>query len=333
MIPSNDVPTPSRRARRTLAGALALLTAGALLLGACGGDSESSSDTTGPDGTTTTTIVRTSNLDDVKISGDTAVAPVVEFEPSFAGSEPQSRVVTEGTGETVSQGQLLGLDYVVIDGIDGSELETTWGQKPLTLPLNDINEQALKDALVGQKVGSRVAATLDTGAAARAAGQPTEGSQWVIFVLDIRSAVTIPTKAEGEAVTPPEGLPTVTEVNGIPAITLPGTPAPTTLVIQPLIKGPGPAVEQGQTVTLHYVGVKWSDGQEFDSSWARGTTISGAVDGFVPGFTEGLVGQTVGSRVMLIVPPDKGYGAQGTQDGSISGTETLVFVVDILAAS
>jgi peptidylprolyl isomerase len=304
-------------------------------LGACGGDSESSTTTTGPEGTTTTTIVRTSNLDDVKVSADTAVAPVVEFEPSFAGSEPQSRVVTEGTGETVAADQRVGLDYVVISGVDGTELETTWGKKPEVVALDDQLQASILSALVGQKVGSRVTASLDTGAAAAAAGQPTEGSQWVIFVFDIRSATTVPTRAEGEAVTPPDGLPTVTEVDGTPTITLPGTPPPTTLVVQPLIKGAGPAVEEGQTVTVQYVGVKWSDGQIFDSSWQNGKPIDFVVatGQVIAGFAEGLIGQTVGSRVLLVIPPDKGYGPQGNSQAGISGTETLVFVVDILAAA
>ena len=106
-------------------------------------------------------------------------------------------------------------------------------------------------------------------------------------------------------------------------------------MVQPLIVGDGPAVESGQTVTVQYVGVKWSDGSVFDSSWERGEPVDFPVGtgGVIAGFEEGLIGQTVGSRVMLIIPPDKGYGEQGNTQAGISGTETLVFVIDILAAS
>ena len=88
-------------------------------------------------------------------------------------------------------------------------------------------------------------------------------------------------------------------------------------MIQPLIVGDGPAVESGQTVTVQYVGVKWSDGSVFDSSWERGQPVDFPVGtgGVIAGFEEGLIGQTVGSRVMLIIPPDKGYGEQGNDPG------------------
>ena len=79
----------------------------------------------------------------------------------------------------------------------------------------------------------------------------------------------------------------------------------------------------------------WSSGTVFDSSCQRGARVHDFAIGagqVIPGWDEGLVGQTVGSRVLLVIPPDKGYGSTGSSDGSITGTDTLVFVVDILAA-
>ncbi len=326
MPTSTSSPPAPRYRRRLVAGGAALALAG-LLLGACSSDSsESSSTTTDPAAATTTTVVKTSSLDGVEVSKDIAVKPEVKFEPSFAEPDTtkvDSRVIVEGTGETVTDGQRVTLDYSVVSGVDGSELETTWGQKPEVVPLDSNLLEGIKNALVGQKVGARVLAT------------SYAQEIWVLFVFDIRSAVTVPTRASGEAVTPPPGLPTVTEEGGAPKITLTGDPAPTTLVIQPLIKGTGPEVQSGQTATVQYVGVKWSDGSVFDSSWQRGEAVDFPLDpgSVIIGFSEGLVGQTVGSRVMLIIPPDKGYGAQGNQQAGISGTETLVFVIDILAAS
>ncbi len=305
-----------------LAGSTLALTA--LLLGACSDDGESSSTTT--DQATTTTIVNTSSLADVEISTDVAVAPTVTFDPSFALADTttvDTEVVVPGEGATVEDGQRLSLDYVVISGIDGAELESTWGQGPETVPLDATLQEGIKSALVGQQVGARIAA------ASYAQGQ------WVIFVFDIRDTVTVPTSASGTDVAPVEGLPTVALVEGVPTVTLPGTPPPAELVVQPLIVGNGPAVESGQTVTVQYVGVKWSDGSIFDSSWDRGAPADFAVGtgNVIAGFEEGLIGQPVGSRVMLIIPPDKGYGEQGNPQAGISGTETLVFVIDILAAS
>jgi peptidylprolyl isomerase len=305
-----------------LAGSTLALTA--LLLGACSDDDGSSSTTT--DQATTTTVVNTSSLADVEISADTAVAPTVTFDPSFALADTtavETEVVVAGEGATVADGQRLSLDYVVISGIDGAELESTWGQQPEVVPLDATLQEGIKNALVGQQVGARVAAT------SYAQGQ------WVIFVFDIRDAVTVPTSASGTEVPPVDGLPTVAVVEGVPTVTLPGTPPPTELVIQPLIVGDGPTVESGQTVTVQYVGVLWSDGSVFDSSWERGAPVDFPVGtgGVLPGFEEGLIGQTVGSRVMLIIPPDEGYGEQGNPQAGITGTETLVFVIDVLAAS
>ena len=112
-------------------------------------------------------------------------------------------------------------------------------------------------------------------------------------------------------------------------------PPPRQLVVQPLIKGTGAAVTAGQTITVHYTGVIYGSGKQFDSSWDRGTPAD-FTDRYRRGDsrvgTQGLVGQTVGSQVLLVVPPDQGYGTSGNSQAGISGTDTLVFVVDILDA-
>jgi len=104
------------------------------------------------------------------------------------------------------------------------------------------------------------------------------------------------------------------------------------LVAQPVIQGEGDLVEVGDSVTVHYTGWLW-DGEQFDSSWDRGApaTFRLADGALIDGWVQGLAGQAVGSQVLLVVPSDLGYGDAGT--GSIPGGATLVFVVDILAAS
>jgi len=105
--------------------------------------------------------------------------------------------------------------------------------------------------------------------------------------------------------------------------------------VQPLIKGTGPVVQSGQTISAQYTGVVWDTGKQFDSSWDRGQPTPFVIGKgqVIAGWDEGLVGQTVGSQVLLIVPPDKGYGASGQSSAGIKGTDTLVFVVDILAGT
>src|ERR1019366_1746039 len=127
------------------------------------------------------------------------------------------------------------------------------------------------------------------------------------------------------------------QAGAAPTITIPksGKP-PAGLVTKTLIKGSGPVVAKGQTVVTQYVGEIWRTSKVFDSSWSRGEpfgfTIGATPSQVITGWDKGLVGQTVGSRVMLVVPPADGYGKTGSTQAGIKGTDTLVVVVDILGA-
>ena len=119
-----------------------------------------------------------------------------------------------------------------------------------------------------------------------------------------------------------------------PTITFPGTPAPEGLQVSVLEPGDGPVVEVGDTIVVNYLGQVW-DGSIFDTSYDRGQTISfpigmGMVIG---GWDDGLVGKAIGSRVLLSIPPEHGYGERGVPQAGIKGGDTLVFVVDILGVS
>jgi peptidylprolyl isomerase len=120
-----------------------------------------------------------------------------------------------------------------------------------------------------------------------------------------------------------------------PKITIPKTAAPKTLRVKTLIKGCGPKVTKGDYIVVQYAGVVWRTKKAFDSTWSRrqpfGATIG--VDQVIKGWDKGLVGQTVGSRVLLVIPPADGYGPVGDPSAGIKGTDTIVFVVDILAAA
>ena len=114
---------------------------------------------------------------------------------------------------------------------------------------------------------------------------------------------------------------------------MPKVDPPTTLTIEALKKGSGKTVSAGDTVTVHYTGVIWASGTVFDSSWKGGKPISFATTGVIPGFGKALVGQKVGSQVIAVIPPGDGYGATPPEGSGIAATDTLVFVVDILATS
>ena len=196
--------------------------------------------------------------------------------------------------------------------------------------------KGIYDGLKGVKVGSRV--LIGIAPADGLGADETKGlleSDTLLFIADIHDVRTPLTRAEGQAVDPVDGLPTVELADdGAPTITTPDADPPTELVVQPLIKGSGPVVETGQTITVHYTGVIWGSDTVFDSSWEQGSpaTFEIGTGKVIPGWDEGLVGQTVGSQILLVVPPAKGY-PNGSPDGSIKATDTIVFVVDILDAS
>lgn len=116
-----------------------------------------------------------------------------------------------------------------------------------------------------------------------------------------------------------------------PQITVPSTPAPTELQIEDLTEGTGEIAVAGKKVTVHYVGVAWSTGKEFDASWNRGQTFSFLLGGrqVIRGWDDGVQGMRVGGRRKLTIPPDMGYGARGA-GGAIKPNETLIFVVDLI---
>ncbi len=133
----------------------------------------------------------------------------------------------------------------------------------------------------------------------------------------------------------PALLPTVTGGFGEqPTVDVPAVAPPGQLVTQVLEEGDGDVVEKGDLLVANYAGHLWDNEKVFDSSFDRGEPAGFpiGVGQVIPGWDEALVGKNVGSRVLLVVPPDKGYGDQGSGDGSIPGGATLVFVVDLVGS-
>jgi peptidylprolyl isomerase len=116
-----------------------------------------------------------------------------------------------------------------------------------------------------------------------------------------------------------------------PEIDFPDGPAPTDLVIEDVETGDGAEARSGQTVTVHYVGVAHSTGEEFDASWNRGAPLDFrlGVGMVIAGWDQGIEGMKVGGRRRLTIPPHLGYGDRGA-GAAIKGGETLIFVVDLM---
>jgi peptidylprolyl isomerase len=107
--------------------------------------------------------------------------------------------------------------------------------------------------------------------------------------------------------------------------------APADLETKDLTFGDGPQASSGNTVTVHYVGVAHSTGEQFDASWDRGDTFSFKLGAgqVISGWDQGVSGMKVGGRRRLVIPPHLGYGNRGA-GGVIKPGETLIFVVDLL---
>lgn len=141
------------------------------------------------------------------------------------------------------------------------------------------------------------------------------------------------TPAEPEATTgQAPAVPNAKDLNSKPEITKPDSDPPTSLIKEDLVVGKGPAVKKGQLASMQYVGMSWSTGEEFDSSWSRGAQPfqfplgQGQV---ITGWDEGIPGMKVGGRRILVIPPDQGYGPAGSPP-AIGPDETLIFVVDLV---
>lgn len=306
---------------------LAILIPGLLLLTACGGGTPAAPEPTSQ------SAGDTAKFDSLKLTdnGDKK-APGVEFTKPLDVTEPTVKVVAEGTGDPVKANQVANISILALNGADGATLEDTFAGEPEPLELNEelkTGSAVIYNAFVGSKIGSTLALAIP-GQAAAAGGAEAQPTQLLLIkVLSATDVAPVLEKPEGEAVTPPAGLPTVKDNDkGVPEISVEGVEAPTALVSQDLIKGNGAEVKETDTLTVNYVGVNLVGGTKFDSSYDRGETASFALTGVIPGWTQGLAGKTVGSRVLLVIPKDLAYGDAG--QGEAKGD--LVFVVDILGA-
>ncbi|RFA14425.1 peptidylprolyl isomerase [Subtercola boreus] len=123
----------------------------------------------------------------------------------------------------------------------------------------------------------------------------------------------------------------MTDLNTKPELDAPEGPAPEGLEILDIVEGDGPEATAGSTVDVHYLGVDYESGDEFDSSWSRGTSINFPLRQLIAGWQQGIPGMKVGGRRKLTVPPALAYGAAG--GGHALSGRTLIFVIDLKGVS
>lgn len=268
----------------------------------------------------------------VSVSGAFGAKPTVTFAKGLTATDTQVQTVVAGTGAIVAEGASVAIDAQLYDAKTGDIIQQTAfdGKTHPTVPVDVAKLGGFSKAMVCQKVGSRVVAVIGNDQTL-ATSLGLDKSATVVAIIDIVSGNL--SKADGEPQPAVDGMPRVVlSDTGVPGITVPKTDAPTDFKLAVLKKGSGAVVADHANVTVHYVGVTWADGTTpFDSSWNRGTPAEFSVDEVVEGFKKALVGQTVGSQVIAVIPPALGYKDQAA--GSIPANSTLVFVIDILGTS
>jgi peptidylprolyl isomerase len=333
-------PASAARPRRGLRAKIALpaVLALGLLSAACGSSSAPSSTSTG----STTALPA--------VSGSIGHAAVIT--PAHGSTPPsklETKTLVEGTGPALSNGELAIVNYTVYNWSQNKSLGDTYASssqpvaEPQSVQIGSSSAlTAWNTALTGAKTGSRIEVVAPPADAFGSQGNSQAGvgpNDVLVFVLDVVAGYPADADITGTmAAQTDASLPKVTGEpgSGNPTVSIPsGVKPPSGLVANVLVQGSGPTVAKGQTLLMQYTGVDWNTGKNFDSSFTRKQAFSTAIgEGTViAGWDQGLVGKKVGDRVLLVIPPSLGYGPQGGQSSAgIGANDTLVFVVDIVAA-
>jgi len=296
-------------------------------LAGCGSDNSSSSAGSsssgglGPDG--------------VHVSGAVGTSATVKFDGKITDSSSTTKVLSTGDGAKLGVGDSAVIHTVLADGSTQKTVENTYTEKrPALVTVTSQTPQLFRDALVGKTVGSRVLVYAPASQVFNGTPDPSSGigsNDVLAVVVDIVDQPL--TGPDGSTHQPPAWAPKIqTDSKGVSGLDFAGTPKPDgRLHVAVLRKGTGATVKKGQLLGVKYFGAVYKGKKPFDQNF------DGAPVGFpigvqqvVPGWDKTLVGQKVGSEVVLQIPPEDGYGKKAQQN--IPANSTLYFVVDILSA-
>jgi len=280
-------------------------------------------------------------VDSIKV-GTKKGEPTFDFAAPLTGDKIETKIVTQGTGPKITGNQSVEMDFLGINAGTGKKFQASAfdGSDSATQFLTPEMTPPFCKALGGVREGGRVAILMPAKDAHNNQGIAQLGigaNDAVIFVFDIRK-VYLP-HAVGNEKGQQSGFPSVVrDANGTPGVTINSKATPPSteqgvnskIAVETLIEGAGVAVSKGDTVTLHYSGFVWADGSKFDSSWTSNqpATFTFTDGALIQGFLDGVIGQKVGSQIVVVIPPSLGY--KDVAQGSIPANSTLVFVVDIL---
>jgi FKBP-type peptidyl-prolyl cis-trans isomerase len=251
----------------------------------------------------------------------------------------QIKNLVPGSGPAIAKGDMTVVSFVGYTWKGKKVADTYKDGQPQMWTIGQLLP-GLDKGVTGQKAGGRVLLTIPPSQAFGPQGNSTLGvapTDTLVFVIDILGGYNKSSVAHGTAVPLDDAkLPKVTDAGQgkVPTVTVPKNDPPSSLQDKTLIQGTGPVVRKGQALVAQYEGRIWKTGKVFDSSWTRGTPAAFPIGTgkVIPGWDKTLVGKKVGSRVLLVVPPKEGYGKAGAAGAGIKGTDTLVFVIDIVGA-
>jgi FKBP-type peptidyl-prolyl cis-trans isomerase len=277
----------------------------------------------------------------IGVSGAFGTKPTVTIPKINPPASLQVKHLISGHGTRVAKGDLAVTDLTAYTwaGTATKKISELSTGKPEPLTVGS-TIPGLDKSLEGSRVGSRLLVTVPPKDGFGSKGDSSlgvSGKDSLLLVVDVLGSYT---KTDGAHGTPEAvhgtGLPTIGTASpgSAPAVHIPQTAPPTTLQVQTLIQGTGPAVKKGQLLVAQYEGVIWRNSKVFNSTWQTGVPAGFQIGTgqVIKGWDDGLVGKRIGSRVLLVVPPADGYGKTGSSQAGIKGTDTLVFVVDILGA-
>lgn len=268
----------------------------------------------------------------VAVDGAFGSAPVIDFDAPLTAESTQRTVLEEGEGDAAANGDTIVFEYSLYNGESGDEIETTGfgGATPATFTIDTEAEQfaGISLALACSTPGSRLTIVVPPSDGFGEEGVPAlnlSGTESLVFVIDV-----IEIQAQPEPVTPEEwttGVPEVDLGQTPPVVTLPAEGAPEALSLAVLEQGDGDTVSADSTVLVDYQGTSWQTGEIFDQSFG-GEPATFPVTGVIQGFAAGLIGQQVGTTLLVSIPADLAYGAD--PEAHPLGGQDLLFLVTII---
>ncbi len=265
----------------------------------------------------------------VQASGDLGTPSIDLTDPVYAKTTVFSDE-TVGDGPAITrEDQDVVFSVAVANGASGADVLES-GTPVRAVDFWKTDYAGFSDMLMCATEGSRIvgAVPFDQLSEQAAANWGIREGESIAVVMDVQKVY----KAAADGApqyNDRHGMPTVVlATDGRPGIIIPAGQAPTDLAVEVLKKGDGPAVGDGDAIRVKYTGVNWADRSVFDSTWEKGASTALTLDAVVPGFAQALDGQTVGSQILMVIPPELGYGDQAS--AAVPANSTLVFVVDIL---